>query len=183
MSNIKEFQAVFNPFTKTLCVLYGGDRFIHSFQESEEWWLVPYKEDSRGNYNNYLHIHLSYDESLQLAFYPRDILSDALNEKDGEYFNSSCIEETPECIKIAWDDFDFDKYVNTLIDTESQYSLFNEMVATSGINIVTCSHCGSILLHRVKPIEEDNKGFCKCCSRIVDYNDCPDLFMEEENDD
>ena len=49
-----------------------------------------------------------------------------------------------------------------------------ERVQTSGINIVTCGHCGSVLLHELN----DELIECACCKHKLDQSDCPDLWYE-----
>ncbi len=48
------------------------------------------------------------------------------------------------------------------------------MIALANINIVTCGHCGSVLLHELndKPIE------CASCKHELEQCDCPDLWYE-----
>ena len=57
---------------------------------------------------------------------------------------------------------------------EKQIELQNRVIALANINIVTCGHCGSVLLHELndKPIE------CACCKHELDQCDCPDLWYE-----
>jgi len=57
---------------------------------------------------------------------------------------------------------------------EKQIELHNRVIALENINIVTCGHCGSVLLHELndKPIE------CACCKHELDQCDCPDLWYE-----
>ena len=57
---------------------------------------------------------------------------------------------------------------------EKQIELQERVIALANINIVTCGHCGSVLLHELndKPIE------CACCKHELDQCDCPDLWYE-----
>jgi hypothetical protein len=57
---------------------------------------------------------------------------------------------------------------------EKQIELQNRVIALANINIVTCGHCGSVLLHELndKPIE------CASCKHELDQCDCPDLWYE-----
>ena len=57
---------------------------------------------------------------------------------------------------------------------EKQIELQERVIALANINIVTCGHCGSVLLHELndKPIE------CACCKSELDQCDCPDLWYE-----
>ena len=62
-----------------------------------------------------------------------------------------------------------------------------ERSQASGINIVTCGNCGSVLLHEMKLISDDefislkdydNSIECACCKSVMDLSDCPDLWYE-----
>ena len=53
----------------------------------------------------------------------------------------------------------------------NQLELQNEVVAKSGINIVTCGNCGSTLLHRI----EDENIKCPDCGFDSEPCDFPDL--------
>jgi len=57
---------------------------------------------------------------------------------------------------------------------EKQIELQNRVIALANINIVTCGHCGSVLLHELndKPIE------CASCKHELEQCDCPDLWYE-----
>lgn len=60
-----------------------------------------------------------------------------------------------------------------------QLELMDEIRVLSGINIVTCGNCGSVILHKTN-LEETVS--CHDCGRDMDLSDCPDLFytgMEE----
>ena len=57
---------------------------------------------------------------------------------------------------------------------QEQLDLMNDIRAKANINIVTCGHCGTILLHEMN--EEDIE--CFGCKRILDQSDCPDLWYE-----
>jgi len=53
-----------------------------------------------------------------------------------------------------------------------------ERIQASGINIVTCGNCGTILIHELK----DELINCACCNEILDQCDCPDLWYRgQEN--
>lgn len=54
---------------------------------------------------------------------------------------------------------------------ETQLELQLEVVAKSGINIVTCGNCGSTLLHRI----EDETLECPDCGYGSEPCDFPDL--------
>ncbi len=53
----------------------------------------------------------------------------------------------------------------------NQLELQNEVVAKSGINIVTCGNCGSTLLHRI----QDEVIVCPDCGFDSEPCDFPDL--------
>jgi hypothetical protein len=46
-----------------------------------------------------------------------------------------------------------------------------EKIQSLGYNIVTCGHCGTVLLHKCG--EEELECFC---GNTVDISDCPDLY-------
>lgn len=58
----------------------------------------------------------------------------------------------------------------------NQLALMDDIRAKANINIVTCGHCGSVLLHEVKSINDNNTIVCFDCEREMDLSDCPDLF-------
>jgi len=53
---------------------------------------------------------------------------------------------------------------------DSQLELQKEVVAKSGINIVTCGNCGSTLLHRIE-VEEMKCPDCGFESELCDFPD------------
>lgn len=57
---------------------------------------------------------------------------------------------------------------------KEQVQIQHEM-QMAGFNVITCGHCGSILLHRTpkEPFEID----C-LCGRTMDLSDCPDYWYE-----
>ena len=57
---------------------------------------------------------------------------------------------------------------------EKQIELQNRVIALANINIVTCGHCGSVLLHELN----DELIECACCKHELDQSDCPDLWYE-----
>lgn len=54
-----------------------------------------------------------------------------------------------------------------------QIELMNHIRTYANINIVTCGHCGSLILHHT-----DLEGTLTCydCKSEMDLSDCPDLF-------
>lgn len=65
---------------------------------------------------------------------------------------------------------------NLFIDQLALTSLIRTMAK---VNIVTCGHCASVLLHKL-----DLEGTITCydCKREMDLSDCPDLFYEGAED-
>lgn len=57
---------------------------------------------------------------------------------------------------------------------EKQIELQERVIALANINIVTCGHCGSVLLHELN----DELIECACCKSELDQSDCPDLWYE-----
>lgn len=55
----------------------------------------------------------------------------------------------------------------------NQIELMNHIRTYANVNIVTCGHCGSVILH-----ETDLEGTLTCydCKSEMDLSDCPDLF-------
>lgn len=50
-------------------------------------------------------------------------------------------------------------------------------IQSHGINIVCCSHCGAVNLHKTTFIHEEEKPFVCCeCDHLAYPNDCTDLF-------
>jgi hypothetical protein len=61
---------------------------------------------------------------------------------------------------------------------QEQLDLMNDIRAKANINIVTCGHCGTILLHEMKQINEENTIVCIGCDNEMELCDCPDLWYE-----
>lgn len=58
-----------------------------------------------------------------------------------------------------------------------QLELMERIRQQANINIVTCAHCGSVILHECKPINEEQTINCYDCGEDnMDTSDCPDLF-------
>lgn len=53
-----------------------------------------------------------------------------------------------------------------------QVELMDEIKAKANINLVTCGHCGSVILYSML----DSSIVCYDCKREMDLCDCPDLF-------
>ena len=70
---------------------------------------------------------------------------------------------------------------------QKQLDLMNEIRAKANINMVTCGNCGTILLHEMELIsddefislkDDDNSIECYDCKTKMDLCDCPDLWYE-----
>ncbi len=62
---------------------------------------------------------------------------------------------------------------------QEQLNLMNVIRAKSKINMVTCGHCGTILLHEMKPMfNDDNTLVCFECKRTMALSDCPDYWYD-----
>lgn len=60
---------------------------------------------------------------------------------------------------------------------KKQEELLMRVIKTSGINIITCCHCGEVNLHETRAIEEEEHPItCHSCDVEIFPNDCPDLF-------
>ena len=60
---------------------------------------------------------------------------------------------------------------------EDQLDLMNEIRKQSNINMVTCGNCGTILLHEMKLISDDENSIeCFGCNTKMELCDCPDLW-------
>ena len=55
---------------------------------------------------------------------------------------------------------------------ERQYELVQEIIKSTGINIVTCGMCGETLLHKLS----DEEVECPYCEFKSEQSDFPDLF-------
>ena len=70
---------------------------------------------------------------------------------------------------------------------QKQLDLMNDIRAKANINIVTCGNCGTILLHEMELIsddefisfkDDDNSIECYDCKTKMDLCDCPDLWYD-----
>jgi hypothetical protein len=60
---------------------------------------------------------------------------------------------------------------------QEQLDLMEIIRGKSNINMVTCGNCGTILLHEMKSIHEDNHDItCFGCKQEMDFSDCPDYW-------
>lgn len=112
------FQAIFNPFTKQLAVLYGNCVSNYIFIETEEWTKISFNGDA--SHPNYLHVQLDYDESLQLLFYPREDNDSSLHEEHGSYFNSCAMDDIPPNIKLVYNDSEWDNEYEKILSDHSE---------------------------------------------------------------
>ena len=55
----------------------------------------------------------------------------------------------------------------------NQVELMNHIRTYANVNIVTCGHCGCVILHE-RHLE--NTITCYDCKTEMDLSDCPDLF-------
>jgi len=55
----------------------------------------------------------------------------------------------------------------------NQIELMNHIRTYANVNIVTCGHCGSVILHET---HLEDTITCYDCKREMDLSDCPDLF-------
>lgn len=60
-----------------------------------------------------------------------------------------------------------------------QMNLFHDIQRKANINIVTCGHCGTILLHKIDEIEEIE---CFGCMKTLSKSDCPDYWYSGEDE-
>lgn len=56
----------------------------------------------------------------------------------------------------------------------AQIDLAKRVVSACGVSVVTCGHCGTVLLHDLNEAEVH----CFGCNQEQDASDCPDLFYE-----
>lgn len=84
--SITNFKALFNPYTRELLVKYKDYYELIQFEETDEWGVVW----SGGVHesNEYLHIHLHYDEVMQLIVYQRSLNSSDYETSKAEIWNS-----------------------------------------------------------------------------------------------
>ncbi len=61
---------------------------------------------------------------------------------------------------------------------QEQLDLMEEIRYFANINIVTCGNCGTILLHDMKPFNENNSITCFGCKSKMELSDCPDYWYE-----
>ena len=61
-----------------------------------------------------------------------------------------------------------------------QIRLQEKMQKLSGVNLLTCGNCGTILLHDIK----ENQVDCFACGNMIDSQDCADYWYSGlENSD
>ena len=61
---------------------------------------------------------------------------------------------------------------------QEQLGLMEWIRFKANINMVTCGNCGTILLHDMKPINEENTITCFGCKSEMELSDCPDYWYE-----
>jgi len=124
MQNLKpnnNFKALYNPFIRKLAVLYGDTVSTYTFSDVEEWTKVSFNGDE--NHPNYLHIQIDYDECFQLLFYPRVDNNNSLHESLGKYFNSSRMNDIPECITLIYSEYEWQNKYNELLKDHKEIIL------------------------------------------------------------
>ena len=107
-----KFKAVFNPFNRNLTVLYGDCLTEYVFEELDEWTKISFNGDR--DHPNYLHVHLHYDEGLQLIFYPREDGDRELHEDQCVTFNSIYMNVIHDNLKIVYNDPEYIYQCNLL---------------------------------------------------------------------
>jgi len=81
-----------------------------------------------------------------------------ITAKEAELINSEKVQKEINKIELT----------ERLLKEQLEYQ---EDIQHSGYNIVTCGHCGSILIHKMKV----KNIHCFSCLRNMDTSDCPDL--------
>ena len=61
-----------------------------------------------------------------------------------------------------------------LTKLREQLGLMHDIRVKANINIVTCGHCDTMLLHHM----DVETITCYSCMRYMDISDCPDYFYE-----
>jgi hypothetical protein len=61
---------------------------------------------------------------------------------------------------------------------QEQIDLMNKIRSKANVNMVTCGHCGTILLHEMRDINEYNTIVCFGCKSDMDLSDCPDYWYD-----
>ena len=61
---------------------------------------------------------------------------------------------------------------------QEQLALMNIIREKANVNIVTCGHCGTILLHKRKSADDDFSITCYHCKTKLSISDCPDLWYD-----
>lgn len=62
---------------------------------------------------------------------------------------------------------------------KEQLSLMNVIREKANVNMVTCGHCGTIVLHEIKSVDDDFSITCFDCNTKLNLSDCPDLWYDE----
>jgi hypothetical protein len=102
----KNFKAVFNVFNYSLAIKYGTYKTYYFFTDLDEW--VAFSLNGDDDNPLYLDVHLHYDESLQLIFYPKIEGEMYSKQNDVVAFDSSNMNNIPEQIKIVYSNKEFD---------------------------------------------------------------------------
>ena len=130
--------------------------------------LVESSEKTSSSGNKYISVDL-YDHRVlelrdgELIFVNGDLTTYSIDNGDYE------LSDFEDIIRIETEGRDKERRYKVLL---KQYDLAQEVIAKSGINIVTCGNCGSVNLHRL----EDTEITCADCGLESEPCDFPDLF-------
>ena len=130
--------------------------------------LVKTSEKTSSVGNKYISVDL-YDHRVlelrdgELIFVNGDLTTYSIDNGDYE------LSDFEDIIRIETEGRDKERRDKALLE---QYDLAQEVIAKSGINIVTCGNCGSVNLHRL----EDTEITCADCGFESEPCEFPDLF-------
>ena len=130
--------------------------------------LVESSEKTSSSGNKYISVDL-YDHRVlelrdgELIFVNGDLTTYSIDNGDYE------LSDFEDIIRIETEGRDKERRDKALLE---QYDLAQEVIAKSGINIVTCGNCGSVNLHRLG--EEEIS--CVDCGFESEPCEFPDLF-------
>ena len=130
--------------------------------------LVKTSEKTSSVGNKYISVDL-YDHRVlelrdgELIFVNGDLTTYSIDNGDYE------LSDFEDIIRIETEGRDKERRDKALLE---QYDLAQEVIAKSGINIVTCGNCGSVNLHRVDAEEIS----CVDCGFESEPCEFPDLF-------
>jgi hypothetical protein len=61
---------------------------------------------------------------------------------------------------------------------QEQLNLMEIIRDKANVNMVTCGHCGTILLHERRSVNDDFSITCFGCKRRMSLSDCPDYWYQ-----